>query len=343
MRPCSYRHQLNHTPKQIYNCDFPECNRTFVRQDLCNRHKERHTAKGSQLQRKDPMLSHVSPTDITNKSLSIHGSASPETTRPTPGGNRSRTVQPQYPSPDNISSPFSPATAHSSTTFTSSASSSTANDFTAYQTGTSFKRSNSDHSLPSGQGPIHRPPLINSGRGQRPPSFGVADSKLIDNLFTRPPLQSTVSTYSLLPTTPGHQPYPGSQGTTAVQSSIHAPYVTQQNFTPFTLPPPGFVTEAPTTSSRDTDSSYAISPTQATIAVEYSQRDLSQDQQASSDLMLLDQMTAQNAMPVFGGEGYNRSPFAIPDDFVAYLFNGQQLDNSSPMAQPGAAQQGYAK
>jgi hypothetical protein len=59
-------------------------------------------------------------------------------------------------------------------------------------------------------------------------------------------------------------------------------------------------------------------------------------------MMLLDQMTAPNTMPVFGGEGYNRSPFAIPEDFVAYLFSNQQLENSaSPMGQMG--QPGYAK
>ncbi|KAF2728545.1 hypothetical protein EJ04DRAFT_591134 [Polyplosphaeria fusca] len=47
-----HRHQLNHNPKQIYHCDFPDCHRSFVRQDLCARHKERHTARGSQLLRK---------------------------------------------------------------------------------------------------------------------------------------------------------------------------------------------------------------------------------------------------------------------------------------------------
>jgi len=52
-------------------------------------------------------------------------------------------------------------------------------------------------------------------------------------------------------------------------------------------------------------------------------------------------MTAPNTMPVFGGEGYNRSPFAIPEDFVAYLFSGQQIDTSSPMGPMG--QQAYAK
>jgi hypothetical protein len=51
-------------------------------------------------------------------------------------------------------------------------------------------------------------------------------------------------------------------------------------------------------------------------------------------------MTASNTMPVFGDEGYNRSPFAIPEDFVAYLFSGQQIDNSSPIQ---IGQQGYVK
>ncbi|KAJ5577524.1 uncharacterized protein N7459_006488 [Penicillium hispanicum] len=48
-----YRHQLNHTPKQIFRCDFPNCYRSFVRQDLCIRHRERHTTSGSQLQKRD--------------------------------------------------------------------------------------------------------------------------------------------------------------------------------------------------------------------------------------------------------------------------------------------------
>ncbi|KAJ5293439.1 uncharacterized protein N7443_009392 [Penicillium atrosanguineum] len=48
-----YRHQLNHSPKQIFHCDFPNCHRAFVRQDLCVRHRERHTTRGSQLQKRD--------------------------------------------------------------------------------------------------------------------------------------------------------------------------------------------------------------------------------------------------------------------------------------------------
>jgi hypothetical protein len=45
------------SPKHIYQCDHPGCPRSFVRADLCARHKERHTAKGSHLQRKDAFKS----------------------------------------------------------------------------------------------------------------------------------------------------------------------------------------------------------------------------------------------------------------------------------------------
>ncbi|GAT19553.1 C2H2 finger domain protein [Aspergillus luchuensis] len=60
-----YRHQLNHTPKQIYRCDFPDCYRSFVRQDLCIRHRERHTTQGSQLQKRD----HFAQTAATGNNL----------------------------------------------------------------------------------------------------------------------------------------------------------------------------------------------------------------------------------------------------------------------------------
>ena len=36
------------------------------------------------------------------------------------------------------------------------------------------------------------------------------------------------------------------------------------------------------------------------------------------------------SMPLFGGDGYSRSPFAMADDFTAWLFNEQHLNISSP-------------
>ncbi|PVH70695.1 hypothetical protein DL98DRAFT_521483 [Cadophora sp. DSE1049] len=51
-------------------------------------------------------------------------------------------------------------------------------------------------------------------------------------------------------------------------------------------------------------------------------------------------MTAPNTTPALGGEGYNQSTFAVPDNFVAYLLSGE-LDNSSSMNQ--IYQQSYGK
>jgi hypothetical protein len=139
-------------------------------------------------------------------------------------------------------------------------------------------------------------------------------------------LQTTVGPYGLLSSASHTQSY---------QASPQS-YVNQQNFAPFTLPPPTFptaTTSGPAT--RDVEPTYPTS-----MSTDYPSES-NHHQQSGPDMMLLDQMTASNSMPVFGGEGYNRSPFAIPEDFVAYLFSGQQLDNSTPMGQIG--QQGYAK
>lgn len=44
---------LPDAPKQIFHCDFEGCDRHFVRQDLCARHRERHTKENSHLYRRD--------------------------------------------------------------------------------------------------------------------------------------------------------------------------------------------------------------------------------------------------------------------------------------------------
>ncbi|TAQ83237.1 hypothetical protein B7494_g8437 [Chlorociboria aeruginascens] len=311
-----YRHQLNHTPKQIYNCDFPDCARTFVRQDLCNRHRDRHTAKGSQLQKKDSMLGLGSPVTESRKSLSAHGSTSPEIMRTNiAAGIKPRTGQLQYHSPrgSNPPPPYSPVTNPSSGTYSGAASSNGAENVTQSNV---LKRSNSD-SISRDQGPCS---AMQETRPHRHSSFGVSDGKPAE--FSRPLLQAGVGPYALLPSASGNQNYHGSPQT----------YVSQQNFTPFSLPPPSFSNIAAATTTRDSEPSYSTS-------MDYPSEG-NQHQQSGPDMMLLDQMTAPNTMPVFGGEGYSRSPFAIPEDFVAYLFSNQQLENSSPV--PHLGQQGYA-
>ncbi|KAJ5081323.1 hypothetical protein NUU61_009587 [Penicillium alfredii] len=76
-----YRHQLNHAPKQIYRCDFPNCYRSFVRQDLCIRHRERHTTRGSQLQKRDHFTSE-NPEDDDLKPAPASSPTPPSMTAP---------------------------------------------------------------------------------------------------------------------------------------------------------------------------------------------------------------------------------------------------------------------
>ncbi|CZR64881.1 related to C2H2 zinc finger protein [Phialocephala subalpina] len=71
-------------------------------------------------------------------------------------------------------------------------------------------------------------------------------------------------------------------------------------------------------------------------------------QQSGPKMALLEQMTASNTMPVFGGEGYDESTLAIPQDFVAYLFGEHNPFSMSQMGQQsygnytGAQTQYYA-
>ncbi|PBP28813.1 c2h2 finger domain containing protein [Diplocarpon rosae] len=316
-----YRHQLNHTPKQIYNCDFPDCSRTFVRQDLCNRHRDRHTAKGSQLHRKDSMLGHAhasSPTSELGRPVSAHSSTSPEIRRPNLAGVKSRAIQLQYQSPQESNlSTYSPVTNPSAGPYFSAPSNGTDN----FQ-GVSFQRSNSDSIATQDTSNV----APSSSRPQRHASFGISDSKSVD--FSRPPLQNAIGPYSLMSSASNNSGYHNNRPSPQ-------PYVSQQNFTPFTLPPPGFSTTTNAiVSTQDSEAPYPTS-----ISTDYP-NETTHHAQSGPDMMLLDQMAVPNTVPVFGGEGYNRSPFAIPEDFVAYLFSGQQLDNSTSLSQMG--QQSHA-
>lgn len=326
----SYRHQLNHTPKQIYSCDFPECQRTFVRQDLCNRHKERHTAKGAQLQRKDSLLHAASPGNPHAKAPPLADSATMDMARSIMTG-QPRPTHFQHPSPPaHIQSPFSPTTTHSSATLGGSGPSSTIADFNLYQTPSAFKRSSSDHSLPPSQSILSCAPLQAGYRTQRH-SFGVADSRPVELSLSRPQLQSPAGGYGGVAARVGSQTY---QSSPANSQPLHTTFVSQQNLPMFTLPPANYASDIPTTSAGRSVEPYATSASLNNVSIEHHS---ASGMQSTEDLMLLDQMTAQSTMPVFGEEHYSRSPFAIPDDFVAFL----GLYESSPVLQSSTTQPLY--
>lgn len=293
-----YRHQLNHNPKQVYRCDWGDCTRTFVRLDLCNRHKDRHTAKGSALNRKDSLpssfMGQASPVVDGRQSFPHAGSISPEVNRPSTAYGKFNHMGMPYHSPkDAMGSPYTPMTNTPPTGYP-----------------------NGHHT--NGVDYLHHEGGYHNGPGQRGPHQSPAGPQ-------RPSVQTNAGPYmSPMSTQPGYH----SQTHNTPQSSTGAPqYVPPQNFTPFTLPPSDFsTTSAPV--PRESQQTYAP-PTSS----EYSEHN---HQQQSSDMMLLDQMSMPTTIPIFGPTDsmLNKSPYVgMPEDFMAYLFSttNTQPGDGSPL------------
>lgn len=304
MLPYRYRHQLNHTPKQIYACDFPECNRTFVRLDLCNRHRDRHTAKGSSLNRKDSVISHVSATAGDRPSYAGPGSASPETNRPGTGYANVRpahgmSYQHQQQHKDTGAFGHGPGTPP------------------GYPMG--------GHT--NGMDGMMDNMMNHDGAYGQRQSYSSPHPQQRQNVPTpAAPYMSPVSNQH------GYHGQP--------QSAPHsATYVNQANFAPFNLPPSDF--SANTASSNNNNGNdngqrggggngrdgqqYA-----PTTSAEFMEQ---HGAQQSGEMMLLDQMSMPGTIPVFGSDSVlSKSPYVtIPEDFVAYLFNTSQQGDQSPM------------
>lgn len=135
--------------------------------------------------------------------------------------------------------------------------------------------------------------------------------------------QSGANGYGVLSPVSNH---PGSyhlQATHTPQSVATIPFVQPNHFPTFSLPPSNFNTAAGASVGPEPAHQYA-----PTTSSEYGEQSHSQ---TSTNLMLLDQMTAQATMPMFGPDGtLNKSPYiSIPEDFVAYLFNTTS-PNTSP-------------
>ncbi|KEZ41125.1 hypothetical protein SAPIO_CDS7192 [Scedosporium apiospermum] len=283
-----YRHQLNHNPKQIYHCDYPDCKRTFVRLDLCNRHKDRHTAKGSSLNRKDS-IARSSPAADRGPQYGPAGSASPEVSRPGPGFPTAiRTAPLPYQSPkDHIASPYSPVAHTPPAVF--------ANGVDTY--------------IPQDGG--YGAPT------SRRSSFHAGNTP-------RPTVQTNVNSYGVLsPVSTQHGFH--SQQTTTPQSVA---YVPQQNFPPFKLPPSNFADNA----AREQEQQYPPA-----TSAEYTENG-----QQPAELMMLDSMSATQALPVFGNDSIeNKSPHFLPDDILAYLLNHQTEPNPAFNQMGGGYAQSY--
>ncbi|KAK8059534.1 hypothetical protein PG996_009464 [Apiospora saccharicola] len=287
-----YRHQLNHTPKMIYRCDFPDCNREFVRLDLCNRHRDRHTAKGSALSRKDSLNKFSSPADNSRQPFASHLD-SPETNRPGSGYQQNRSNHMPY-HPSQKDAQYTPMSATPPNVYPPNPSSNGVDTYMQHDNNYANGQRHSYHSSP---GPV------------------------------RPTVQTNVGSYGVLsPVSTQHGSY-SSHHVNTPQSSSTMPYVTQQNFPPFSLPPSEFPSGS-AGGSREAGQSYA-----PTTSGEYNDH----PPHTSGEMVLLDQMTNQTTIPVFGTDGVsNKSPYiSMTEDFISYLFNTQTMGaDGSPSMSP---------
>jgi hypothetical protein len=136
-------------------------------------------------------------------------------------------------------------------------------------------------------------------------------------------IQGNVGPYGVLSPISTQHGFPNQPHNTP-QSAGAMAYVQSQNFPPFSLPPSNFPASSSSASATtaQNDQSYG-----ASTGGDFSD----QPTQSAGEMMLLDQMGMQQAMPVFGSDSIlNKSPYvAIPEDLVAYLFNTG--GNDSPM------------
>ena len=242
------------------------------------------------------MMSQASPIADHRPGFAQTGSASPEINRPGTAYTKGRSLSIQYHSPKDAMG--SPYTPMTNTPPTTFA-----------------------NGPPNGIDYMHHDPNYAHLAQRQQQHMSSPDPR-------RPSIHTNVGPYGVLSpisTQPGYH----SQPHNTPQSASAMPYVPPQNFPPFSLPPSDFSASAAGAVPRVDQQGYA-----ASTSAEYTD----QQPQAAGEMMLLDQMSMQQTMPVFGGDGVlNKSPYvAIPEDFVAYLFNSGE---GSPMT--GVPIQGY--
>ncbi|KAL5119356.1 hypothetical protein ACEQ8H_002625 [Pleosporales sp. CAS-2024a] len=345
-----YRHQLNHNPKQIYHCDFPDCHRSFVRQDLCARHKERHTARGSQLLRKDTFNMHnLNP--IVTAALNTKSAPPAKPTdmqRQTPHGLPS----PASATASALARHMSPPAHHSPSASMSRNDSlhRTATDDAYRSTGSEAKQPYDMHAQPAGNfAPPPRPSTLGNYSARRTsvhtsPHVASASSS---SSFTRPELRAQTSNMSSgygssspynSAVTPSRS-YSPSAASTGYQTHSASGFQSHQTFPSCSsLPAPELIpSHAGTPVSRDQENQYynATSGQTPMNGVESTAAQLDTRLNGVTEALL--EQSSSYAVPMFGGEGYSRSPFAMADDFAAWLFSDNQFGpggGASPMGYP---------
>ncbi|KAK3075751.1 hypothetical protein LTR53_000689 [Teratosphaeriaceae sp. CCFEE 6253] len=324
-----YRHQLNHTPKQIYRCDFPGCERHFVRADLCARHKERHVAKGSHLQRKDAFLnSQRGPVNASGAS-SPPLNGSPE--------HVNHAIQPSaFPEPPGNGPTIFAFNANAPPVLSNSR-----GDLAPIRTTNGMSL---DPQLSSG-GPYSAYPETVNGSIQptqhRAPTSPLSARRFsYDGVFARPAsITPGYNNHHQSVTLTSMQPPPLSSPPTftpiLAQQAYPSPMASAQQLrspSSFTglpsLPAFGFPT-----SYHHNDSARSVSFMSPPTVGSTDQHPMPNSRTGSiADFNVIDQMSTGYAMPVFGADGFGRSPPPVFDDsFLNSLFGTGGLELLQPL------------
>lgn len=323
---------LSDQPKQIYRCDFSGCDREFVRADLCARHKERHTAKGSHLQRKDAFLNSQRATVAPSGSTSPNGThaldASPtdinHALHPKPPASAAYyadmgNAAPHYPSNAETQQHghVVPDMAHVAVTNGAPLDP----QLGAYNT---------------------YPGTMNGPQHQYAQQTHLGRRFSFDGSFSGRPASAVnnygQSTHSMQPPPPMASPPATATG---YSQAYHSPTSTHQNFRSPTnysnlpqLPPFGFPQGYGDPSSNRSGS--IMSP--GSLASMEQHQVPNSVANSIADFNAIDQMNTGYMMPVFGQDTFHREPsVALDDNLLTMLFNtnGFELsDPSPPMPEP---------
>ena len=317
-------------PKHIYRCDFPGCDREFVRADLCARHKERHTAKGSHLQRKDAFLNSQRPSNPSG--------------RTSPSGTATINASPvemnhTYP-PTSAMDGYMPsaALAQSYTSAPDQLQSSVMTELTPLNTASGMH-------LDPQLGPysayigtvngLHNGPLPQSAPADirrynydamfpaRPashvPSFGAPPMVAVSSMHPPP----TSSPQSAGGAVFAQHPYPSP---TSTSQTFRSPpnYSTLPSLPPFGFPQ-GY---GPSSSIR---SASVMSPTTVGSIDQHAVPNSGAN--SVIDFNAFDQLNADFAMPVFDNNSFHRPQPSVVDEYVLDMLlsnNGMEINDPSP-------------
>lgn len=181
----------------------------------------------------------------------------------------------------------------------------------------------------SAQTSHHNSPHMGNGNYQRP-ELRAQTSNLSSYGSSSSPYASAAT-----PT----QPYPPSATPSASYPSNPATgyQQQQQTFPPFaSLPPPEFPQQPETSTVAKTEDNQYYNATSGQTPMNGVEATSQLDARINGVSEAIMDQTHSYAIPMFGGEGYSRSPFAMADDFAAWLFNDSQFGpGASPMTGQG--------